>query len=129
MYSLELVNIDLIKETEEHIPSRVEWLAERIKDEGIWRVPVLLEKTTYAIMDGHHRYNVAKKLGLKRIPAILLSYDSSSVVVTSWRDDFKVDKQLVLDYIKAGEIFPHKTTKHIIKPAPKEIQIPISFLY
>ena len=129
MYRLELINVESIKETEEHIPDRVIWLTELIKKEKIWRVPILLDKTTYAIMDGHHRYNVAKNLGLKRIPAILLSYNSPNVIVTSWRDDIFIDKDVVLEYINRGAIFPNKTTRHIIKPLPKEIEIPISFLY
>lgn len=129
MYRLELVDIDLIQETEEHIPDRVEWLAERIKKEGIWRVPVFLDSSAYAIMDGHHRFNVARMIGLKRIPAILLSYDSPNVIVTSWRDDLQINKSIIRDYITRGVLFPHKTTKHIIKPSPKEIAIPLSFLY
>lgn len=129
MYRLELVNIDLIQETEEHIPERVDWLLGKILNEKIWRVPVLLEKKSYAIMDGHHRFNVAKKLGLKRIPAVLLSYNSPNVMISSWRDDFPVNRELIEQYIKADKLFPHKTTKHIIKPYPKEIAIPISFLF
>ncbi|WIH27829.1 ParB N-terminal domain-containing protein [Photobacterium damselae] len=129
MYRLELINIDLIKETEEHIPERVEWLTERIQQEGIWRVPVLLERSTYAIMDGHHRFNVAKHIGLKRIPAVLLDYDSPNVLVTSWRPDIEINKDIVIDYINKGKIFPHKTTRHIIKPSPQDIEIPLSFLF
>lgn len=129
MYRLELIDINLIQETEEHIPDRVEWLAEKIKEEQIWRVPVLLESKSLAIMDGHHRYNVAKKIGLKRIPAVLLSYDNSNVIVTSWREGITINKDIVLAYIKERHIFPYKTTRHIIKPLPNEIEIPLSFLY
>ncbi|WP_273804028.1 ParB N-terminal domain-containing protein [Providencia rettgeri] len=129
MYRLELVNIEKIQITEEHIPDRVEWLVEKIKMEALWRVPLLLEENSYAIMDGHHRFEVAKRLGLKRIPSVILSYDSPFVKVVSWRDDFEINKKIVQDYIKQKKVFPHKTTKHIIEPYPDEISIPISFLY
>ncbi|MEY0935241.1 ParB N-terminal domain-containing protein [Providencia rettgeri] len=129
MYRLELVNIEKIQITEEHIPERVEWLVEKIKSEALWRVPLLLEENSYAIMDGHHRFEVAKRLGLKRIPSVMLSYNSPSVKVVSWRDDFEINKKIVQDYIKQKKIFPHKTTKHIVDPYPNEISIPISFLY
>ncbi|MFD1093963.1 ParB N-terminal domain-containing protein [Providencia vermicola] len=129
MYRLELVNIEKIQITEEHIPDRVEWLVEKIKTEALWRVPLLLEENSYAIMDGHHRFEVAKLLGLKRIPSVILSYDSPLVKVVSWRDDFEINKKIVQDYIKQKKVFPHKTTKHIIEPYPDEISIPISFLY
>lgn len=129
MYTLELINVDEIKETELHIPERVLWLTNKIKIEKVWRVPVLLDKKTLAIMDGHHRFNVAKRLGLRRIPAILLSYDSPNVIVSSWRKDVYIDKDVIRQYIIDGKLFPHKTTKHIIQPQPKEIEIPISFLF
>ena len=129
MYRLELVNIEKIQVTEEHIPDRVEWLVDKIRTEALWRVPLLLEENSYAIMDGHHRFEVAKRLGLKRVPSVMLNYDSPSVHVTSWRDDFEINKNIVKDYIKNKKIFPHKTTKHIIFPYPDEISIPISFLY
>lgn len=129
MYRLELVNIDKIQITEEHIPERVEWLINKIKNEALWRVPLLLEENTYAIMDGHHRFEVAKRLGLKRIPSIMLSYNSPYVHVTSWREGVEINKDVVLAFIKQRKIFPHKTTKHIIEPYPSEISIPISFLY
>ncbi|MBS9428349.1 hypothetical protein C6H64_03410 [Photorhabdus luminescens] len=129
MYRLELISIDIIQVTEEHIVERVNWLEEKIKQEGFWRVPLILEYSTFAIMDGHHRYEVAKRLGLKRIPSILLSYSNDNVQVTSWRNDFIINKEITLEYILQKKIFPHKTTKHIITPYPNEISIPISFLY
>jgi uncharacterized protein (DUF1015 family) len=129
VYHLELVNIEKIQITEEHIPERVEWLVEKIKTEALWRVPLLLEENSYAIMDGHHRFEVAKRLGLKRVPSVILSYDSPLVKVISWRDDFEINKEIVQDYIKQRKTFPHKTTKHIIDPYPDEISIPIGFLY
>ncbi|PHM47222.1 ParB N-terminal domain-containing protein [Xenorhabdus miraniensis] len=129
MYRLELINTDVIQVTEEHIQERVNWLEDKIKKEELWRVPLLLECNTFAIMDGHHRYEVAKRLGLKRVPAILLSYNSKNVQVTSWRNEFIINKDIVLEYISQKKMFPHKTTKHLITPYPKEIEIPLSFLY
>lgn len=128
MYTLELVNISLIVETEEHIEERAIWLKSHIEEEGIWRVPIILERKTLAVMDGHHRLSAAKALGLQRIPAILLDYQSDNVVVSSWRADFHIDKTVIRYYIDNGLKFPHKTTRHIISPNPLEVAIPISFL-
>jgi uncharacterized protein (DUF1015 family) len=129
MYTLELIKIESIIETEEHIPERVEWLKNVILQEGVWRIPLILERNSLALMDGHHRFNVAKSMGLKRVPAILLDYYSDNVIVNSWRDDVHIDRDVVLQYIKDGKTFPHKTTRHIISPNPDEIEIPLSFLF
>lgn len=129
MYTLDLVAVDSIVETEEHIPDRVEWLLDKINREKVWRIPIILERNTLAVMDGHHRLNVAKKMGLSRIPAILMDYYSDNIIVTSWRDDVYIDKEVVIEYISKKKKFPHKTTKHIIYPQPEEVEIPVSFLY
>ncbi len=128
-YKLSLVDVSKILETEEHIPERVLWLYDKILSEGVWRVPVILDSSSLAIMDGHHRYNVAVKLGLKKVPAVMLSYEDPKVRVESWRDDIVINKEIVLDYIARKKKFPLKTTKHILSPQPEEIEIPISLLY
>ncbi len=128
-YKLSLVDVSKIVETEDHIPERVLWLHDKILSEGVWRVPVILDSSSLAIMDGHHRYNVAVKLGVRKVPAIMLSYDDPKVKVESWRDDVVINKEIVQDYLKRKKKFPHKTTKHIFSPQPEEIEIPISLLY
>ena len=129
MYTLELIKVESIIETEEHIPERVEWLKNVILQEKVWCVPLILEKKSLALMDGHHRLNVAKIIGLKRVPAILLDYYEDNVIVNSWREDIHIDREIVLRYIRDGKVFPHKTTRHFISPTPDEIAIPLSFLY
>ena len=65
-------------------------------------------------MDGHHRFNVAKLIGLSRVPAILLDYEQDHVILTSWREDIYIDKTVIFDHIAERKLFPHKTTRHII---------------
>lgn len=40
-----------------------------------------------AIMDGHHRFNAAKYLGLVRIPCVLMTYGLGDVSLMSWRSE------------------------------------------
>ena len=129
MYKLELLSTKDITETEEHSLDRVEWLKNIIISEGIWRIPLIVEKHSLAIMDGHHRFNVAKKIGLTRVPAILLDYDQDNVMVGAWHEDMYIDKEIMLGNIRNKILFPYKTTRHIVSPSPEELQIPLSFLY
>jgi hypothetical protein len=129
MYKLELIDLKDIIETEEHLHDRVIWLKGKIIEERVWRIPLILERNTLAIMDGHHRFNVAKLIGLSRVPAILLDYEQDYVILTSWRGDVYIDKNVVFDFIYKRKLFPHKTTRHIITPNPEELEIPLSFLY
>ena len=71
MRELRLLDLRIILETEEHDYDDMCNLAESITNLGFWIVPIVVEYSTFAIMDGHHRFNAAKKLGLKESHAFL----------------------------------------------------------
>jgi len=82
--------------------------------------PILVDKRTGMIIDGHHRAYLIKKLGYKKIPALLLDYFSRQITVTSRRPEYKVDKKSIIARAKQQRPLPYKTTKHsLIYPLPK----------
>ena len=83
---------------------------------GIYE-PVLVDRETKTLLDGHHRYNTALNLGLKAIPAIEVDYlEDESIQVESWpgKEEMKITKQSVLSMAKSGNLYPPKTSKHSI---------------
>ena len=125
----ELLPLDMLAETEEYFEERAKALATEIKTLNIWTVPIVVEINSNAIMDGHHRYNAAKLLGLSRIPCIALSYLDDNVVLRSWSRDYQVTIDEVLRNIELNKKFPPKTTRHIFKPQINEVNLPLDFLY
>lgn len=91
-------------------PKRAIWLQNKIVEENIWTVPLKVEKTKHLVMDGHHRFEVAKALGLKHVPAQMFSYDE--VEVYSLREKITVTGDIILKNHEEGIIFPYKTAKH-----------------
>ncbi|MFC4892081.1 ParB N-terminal domain-containing protein [Pseudofrancisella aestuarii] len=89
-------------------------LYQEILDDPIWKVPILVDINTNIILDGHHRFSVAKRLGLKYIPCILVDFNSSLVSVTSWKTREKLCKSMILDRAFTGDLFDYKTTKNIL---------------
>ncbi|AEB28561.1 ParB N-terminal domain-containing protein [Francisella hispaniensis] len=89
-------------------------LYEEIFKSKVWKHPVLVDLNTNIILDGHHRFSVAKKLQLKYIPCILVDFNSSIVSVTSWRTREKLCKKMILDKALTGDLFDYKTTKNIL---------------
>jgi len=104
---VEVASLSII---EGHGPKRVNWLLEKIKKEGIWSEPIKVEKSKMLVMDGHHRFEVAKKLGLRIIPAELFSYEN--VEVYSLRKNINVTSSIILKNAELGIVFPYKTAKH-----------------
>jgi hypothetical protein len=129
MRELKLLSLDRIQETEEHDFIRANQLADAIRELGFWTVPIAIEHSTFAIMDGHHRFNAAKFLNLARVPCVLMDYEKSGVTLQSWRSDWDVDVADFFLMLKEGKQFPMKTTRHLFNPSIKEIMIPLDLLF
>ena len=129
MRELKLLSLDRIQETEEHDFIRANQLADAIRELGFWTVPIAIEHSMLAIMDGHHRFNAAKLLNLARVPCVLMDYGKSGVTLQSWRNEWEVTVDDIFLILKEGKKFPIKTTRHLFNPSVKEISIPLSLLY
>src|SRR5437660_583137 len=54
-------------------------LQDIVKDQAIY-VPILVDVKTKVILDGHHRFSVAKKLKLAQIPCFAVDYFNENIV-------------------------------------------------
>ena len=129
MRELKLLSLDRIQETEEHDFIRANQLAYAIRELGFWTVPIAIEHSMLAIMDGHHRFNAAKLLNLARVPCVLMDYGKSGVTLQSWRSDWDIDVDDIFLMLKEGKKFPIKTTRHLFSPSIKEMKIPLDLLF
>tara|TARA_B100000787_G_scaffold38993_1_gene27639 strand:+ start:701 stop:1090 length:390 start_codon:yes stop_codon:yes gene_type:complete len=129
MRELKLLSLDRIQETEEHDFIRANQLADAIRELGFWTVPIAIEHSMLAIMDGHHRFNAAKLLNLARVPCVLMDYGKSGVTLQSWRSDWDIDVDDIFLMLKEGKKFPIKTTRHLFSPSIKEMKIPLDLLF
>tara|TARA_B100001142_G_C14286529_1_gene637117 strand:+ start:61 stop:450 length:390 start_codon:yes stop_codon:yes gene_type:complete len=129
MSELRLIKLADLIETEEHNPAESLMLAEKILLEKFWTVPIAVEINTIAIMDGHHRFNAAKTIGLSRVPCVTKDYNSLEVRLLSWRSNKKITVTDIYENINKKKKFPYKTTRHIFTPSIEEIKIPIELLF
>ncbi len=84
---------------------------------GGFTKPIWVDTHTGALLDGHHRLSVAKELGLKLIPAICLDYLNSELIsLELWPNANieSVDKADVIEMCLGNELYPPKTTKHVV---------------
>ncbi len=100
------MRIDKLKPHEAVIDSLVEQLLQDIKQRGLI-YPIIVDKNTFTILDGHHRTEVFRRLGLKKIPAILIDYKQDYVSVKRWF--------YILDVEKLGGLFNPKVDEVLIK--------------
>ncbi|NBH72691.1 hypothetical protein D3Z51_11795 [Clostridiaceae bacterium] len=119
----ELISVEGLKHIEAFDPKRVQEVYDKIKTDGTWDVPLIVEKKTGLVLDGQHRMEAAKKFGFYRVPAILVNYDD--VQVWTLKKEEKVSRQIVLTRIlKRHEPYPYKTVKHKFKfSIPDNLQV------
>ncbi|MBN3845491.1 MULTISPECIES: ParB N-terminal domain-containing protein [Burkholderiaceae] len=114
---IEFIDPERILRNEEHSAAHAEELANAMKYSGLWRVPILLEKESLAVMDGHHRLAAARSLGLIRVPVLRLDYQHVEVVAT--REGFTVTPDEIVMRARQGNLYPEKTTRHMFSsPIP-----------
>ncbi|NIF66596.1 hypothetical protein F3J11_28600 [Burkholderia sp. Cy-647] len=95
---------------ERHDPDHAAALADSMRDGGIWRVPLVAERASLVVMDGHHRLAAALALGLARVPVLLLAY--REVPVEATRAGYAVTPEAIVARALAGDLYPVKTTRH-----------------
>ena len=109
-----LVDLAALKEHEEIRPDYLEQLKDEILSDGILKMPIAVDKTTYIILDGHHRLQALKKLGCKKIPCVRVDYQSENIRVIPWREGETITKETIIDMALSGRKMSSKTSKHMI---------------
>ena len=66
-----IVNNNLLKQHEQIRKRHVQALLTQIKHDGYLNNPLIVDKKTMVILDGHHRFNALKSLGMASSPVYL----------------------------------------------------------
>ena len=115
--NVRLVPVEWLKAHEEVKPKNLEKLLEMtLKWDGFTK-PLIADKATGTILDGHHRFGVAQRLELARIPAVCIDYlNDDTVQLELWpaSELESITKQEVIDMALSANLFPPKTTRHRI---------------
>jgi len=109
-----IFEIEELREHEEIRPDYLEALKNEIQLDGILKMPICIDKNTCIILDGHHRLQALKRLGCKKIPCVLVDYQSPEIKVIAWREGETLTKEKIIDTALSGKRMPSKTSRHMI---------------
>ena len=115
---------------EEVIPDNLETRTSKLLRKGFYK-PIIVDRGSMVILDGHHKWTAAKSLGLARVPVILVDYlVDEGVLVDVWPDCGResIAKTEVLEMGVSGDVFPPKTSRHTLPFKIPSISIPLSDL-
>ena len=124
--SIEYMEVARLRHIEDFDPSRVTWLAEKIAEERIWTLPLVVD-TEGLVMDGQHRFEAAKLLKLHKVPVVCFDYNE--VEIWSLRPDtHAVSLPLLRNMVASGKTYPEKTVKHKFPTIIPACAIPLETL-
>jgi uncharacterized protein (DUF1015 family) len=109
-----IFEIEELREHEEISPDYLEALKNEIQLDGVLKMPICIDKNTCIILDGHHRLQALKRLGCKKIPCVLVDYQSPDIKVIAWREGETLTKEKIIDTALSGKRMPSKTSRHMI---------------
>jgi len=109
-----MIDINELKGHECTLEEIVKELQEEIGRDGVLKRPIVVDEETLLILDGHHRVEVLRRLGCKKVPAVLVDYWDPSIMVFSWKKNKRISKEVVLKAALSNVKLPPKTTKHMV---------------
>lgn len=127
-YVVQLLPLDELLPHEEHDHDFAVQLSKTIAVDGYLSRPVVVERRTRTLLDGHHRVAALTMLGCKFVPGVLVSYEDPRVCLVGWRPDIAVDRDMVLEAASRGHLLPKKTTRHQLSPDLGRIKVKLALL-
>jgi len=94
-----LENIDSLKGHEQIDPLHLERLRKEILRDGHQRDPIIVDARTNVILDGHHRSEIFRSMGITRIAVHRVDYTDPRIEVRSWCPTFNADPRIVANTV------------------------------
>jgi ParB-like chromosome segregation protein Spo0J len=126
-YACQRLALATLRPTEHVNDDEAARLADDMRRDGVQRRPVLVERASLAILDGHHRFRAAQALGLSRINAVIIDYVDPRLTLASWTARV-FTRQEVCAAACHGALLPAKSTRHILNPPLPDMPVALSAL-
>ncbi len=112
-----LVELSALSIHEAVVPERLERLIREILADGELRHPILVDRRSLVVLDGHHRLTALTNLGYSLVPAYLVDYEDPAISVTTRRPEIPITKASVVEMGLSESVYPPRTSRHML-PAP-----------
>lgn len=117
---IKLIPLEHLRVSEAFCQQHVDELVMQILDKKAWSHPILVERKSNVILDGHHRFEAAKILKLAKIPCMVIDYTNPKISVSCWNTGIKLDKDQIISQSLQGVLLERKSTRHHL-----DINIPV----
>ena len=126
-----MIPVEVLKPHEQVIQKKVDQLERMTIRWDAYTKPLLVDGATGTILDGHHRYEIARRLDLQCLPCVVVEYlDDDSITLLLWpnSDREAITKDDVIQAGLSGDLMPPKTSRHLLSDDLPPISVPLSRL-
>ena len=123
--------VEVLKPHEQVIQKKVDQLERMTIRWDAYTKPLLVDGATGTILDGHHRFEIAKRLDLQCLPCVVVDYlDDDSITLFLWPNSDRegITKDDVIQAGLSGNLMPPKTSRHLLSDDLPPISVPLSRL-
>ena len=123
--------VEVLKPHEQVIQKKVDQLERMTIRWDAYTKPLLVDGATGTILDGHHRFEIARRLGLQCLPCVVVDYlDDDSITLLLWPNSDRegITKDDVIQAGLSGDLMPPKTSRHLLSDDLPPISVPLSRL-
>ena len=123
--------VEVLRPHEQVIQKKVDQLERMTIRWDAYTKPLLVDGATGTILDGHHRYEIAKRLDLQCLPCVVVDYlydDSITLLLWPSSDREGITKDDVIQAGLSGDLMPPKTSRHLLSDDLPPISVPLSRL-
>ena len=128
---VELVPVEALLPHEKVVEHRVDNLEKMTLRWRAYTKPLLVDRKTGTILDGHHRTSVAKRLKLMCLPCVLVDYlEDDKITLSVWPNSGResLEKEEVVEAALSGNLFGPKTSRHLLSDHLPPISVPLDRL-
>jgi len=108
---MDKIELNELNPHEQIIEENLKKVLASLKVEKKLKKPIIVDKKTKVILDGHHRVKAYEILGLREISCKLVDYSSEEVTVEPHQNG-DISKEEVIEKGLSDGLFPPKTSKH-----------------
>lgn len=127
MRGIAFVAIGQLKPHEQVKDNKAVHLARHMRRSRVLPKPILVDRLSGVILDGHHRYTACLELKCRKVACVLVDYlHDESITVESRKKGVIVTKKDVVKRGLAGRPYPPKTTKHVHAFKEMEKAVPLA---
>ena len=126
-----MIPVEVLKPHEQVIQKKVDQLERMTIRWDAYTKPLLVDGATGTILDGHHRYEIARRLDLQCLPCVVVEYlEDDSITLLLWpnSDRESISKDDVIQAGLSGDLMPPKTSRHLLSDDLPPISVPLSRL-